>query len=443
MMKVVAIGGDALSMSAVSKLRRLDKDVEIVVYEQGVVLSYGACGMPYYISDEIKDAKKLIARTKEQFAKMDIIVHTLHRVINVIDEKNEIEVLNIKTNNIFLVKYDYLIIGTGASAIIPPWKNVDLENIFKLSVYEDSIAIKNKINDENIKNVVVIGGGFIGIEMVEAFLTRGLKVTLIELDKQILSVLDSEMTVSLEEHLRSKGVSLQLNEEVISFEGENKVNKVITNKGSYDADLVLISVGVKPNISFLENSNIILQKGAIVVNRKMQTNISNVYAGGDCSMIYNLVVKENRYLPMGNNANKQGRVIAENLNGNNFEFNGVLGTTVIKVIEMEAAKTGIIEKEASKLGLDFKTVTITGKNHAGYYPDAQPITVKVIYNQKTKVIIGAELVGYKDTTLRINVFAVAIQKEMTTKELGYLDLAYAPPFAGVWDVIAVALNKVK
>ena len=442
-MKVIAIGGDALSMSAVSKLRRLDKDVEIIVYEQGIVLSYGACGMPYYISDEIKDAKKLIARTKEQFAKMDIIVHTLHKVINVIDGKNEIEVLNIKTNNTFLVKYDYLIIGTGASAIIPPWKNVNLENVFKLSVYEDSIIIKDKISSEKIKNVVVIGGGFIGIEMVEAFLTRGLKVTLIELDKQILSVLDPNMTISLEEHLRSKGVSLQLNEEVVGFEGENKVNKVITNKGSYDADLVLISVGVNPNTSFLKNSNIILEKGAIVVNRKMQTSINNIYAGGDCSMIYNLVVKENRYLPMGNNANKQGRVIAENISGRDFEFSGVLGTIVIKVIDMEAAKTGIIEKEAIKLGLDFNTVTITGKNHAGYYPNAQPITVKVIYNQKTKVILGAELVGYKDTALRINVFAVAIQKEMTTKELGFLDLAYAPPFAGVWDVIAVALNKVK
>ncbi len=279
--------------------------------------------------------------------------------------------------------------------------------------------------------------------MVEAFLTRGLEVTLIELDNQILSVFDSEMTRPLEEHLRSKGVKIQLGEKVVKFEGNKKVTKVITDKGSYDTDLVLISIGIKPNTSFLKNSNIILQKGAIVVNNKMQTNINNIYAGGDCSMIYNLAVKENRYLPMGNNANKQGRVIAENLAGGNFEFNGVLGTIVIKVVDMEAAKTGVTEKEAVSLGMNFKTVKITGKNHAGYYPNPQPITVKVIYNSETKVILGAELVGYKDTALRINVFAVAIQKEMTTKELGFLDLAYAPPFAGVWDVIAVALNKVK
>jgi len=442
-MKVVAIGGVALSMSAVSKLRRLDKDVEIVVYEQGVVLSYGACGMPYYISDEIKNPEKLVARTKEQFASMGIVVHTLHKIINVFDKTNEVEVLNLETKEVFIDSYDYLIIGSGASSIIPPWENVELDDIFKLSTYEDSIAIKARIDSGEIKKVVIVGGGFIGIEMVEAFLTRGLEVTLIELDKQILSVLDSEMTKPLEEHLKSKGVTLQLNEKVLKFEGNKKVHKVITDKGNYDADLVLISIGIRPNTSFLKNSNVKLQKGAIIVNNKMQTNVENIYAGGDCSMIYNLAVKENRYLPMGNNANKQGRVIAENLAGNNFEFKGVLGTIVIKVVDMEAAKTGITEKEAVFLGVNHKTVTITGKNHAGYYPNSSPITVKVIYDPFTKIILGAELVGYKDTALRVNVFAVAIQKEMTTNELGFLDLAYAPPFAGVWDVIAVALNKVK
>ncbi len=442
-MKVIAIGGVALSMSAVSKLRRLDKDIEIVVYEQGTVLSYGACGMPYYISDEIKDPEKLVARTKEQFKDMNIIVHTMHKVINVFDYKNEVEVFDLISNRTFLDKYDYLIIGSGASAIIPPWENVNLDNIYKLSTYEDSIDIKSKIDSGEIKKVTVVGGGFIGIEMVESFLTRGLEVTLIELDSQILSGFDKEMTLKLEEHLRSKGVKLKLDERVIKFYGENIVKKIITDKGEYETDLVLISVGIRPNTAFLDKSNVILQKGAIVVNKKMETNISNIYAGGDCSMIYNLAVKENRYLPMGNNANKQGRIIAENINGGNFNFKGVLGTTVIKVIDMEAAKTGITEKEAIKLGIEHSTVTITGKNHAGYYPNAQPITAKVIFNPNTKIILGAELVGYNDTALRINVFAVAVQKEMTTEELGFLDLAYAPPFAGVWDVIAIAVNKVK
>jgi len=442
-MKVIAIGGVALSMSAVSKLRRLDKDVEIVVYEKGTVLSYGACGMPYYISDEIKDPKRLVARTKEQFLEKDILVHTNHMVTEVFDERNEISVLNFETNEIIKDTYDYLIVGSGASAIIPPWKNFALENIFKLSSYEDSIAIKEKIDTGEIKKVTVVGGGFIGIEMVEAFLTRGLEVTLIEYSDQILGVFDSDMTLKLEKHLVEKGVKLHLGEKVVSFSGDSAVRKVITDKAEYETDLVLISIGVRPNTSFLENSNVILSKGAVVVNKRMQTNISNIYAGGDCSLIYNLAVKENRYLPMGNNANKQGRVIAENIAGGDFEFKGVLGTIVIKVIDMEAAKTGITEKEAKSLKLDYKTVVITGKNHAGYYPNPEPITVKIIYSPVTKVMIGAELVGYKDTALRVNVFAVAIQKEMTTSELGFLDLAYAPPFAGVWDVIAVAANQVK
>lgn len=442
-MKVIAIGGVALSMSAVSKLRRLDKDIEIVVYEKGSVLSYGACGMPYYISDEIKDPERLVARTKEQFLEMDILVHTNHMVTEVFDERNEISVLNFETNETIIDTYDYLIVGSGASAIVPPWKNFALENIFKLSSYEDSLAIKEKIDSGEINKVTVVGGGFIGIEMVEAFLTRGLEVTLIEYGDQILGVFDNDMTLKLEKHLIEKGVKLHLGEKVIKFKGDTAVRKVVTDKAEYETDLVLISVGIRPNTSFLENSNVILDKGAVVVNKRMQTNISNIYAGGDCSLIYNLAVKENRYLPMGNNANKQGRVIAENIAGGNFEFKGVLGTIVIKVVDMEAAKTGITEKEAKSLGLDYKTVVITGKNHAGYYPNPQPITVKIIYKPESKIIIGAELVGYKDTAIRINVFAVAVQKEMTTRELGFLDLAYAPPFAGVWDVIAVAANKVK
>lgn len=443
-MKVIAVGGVALSMSAVSKLKRLNNKIDIVVYEKGEVLSYGACGMPYYISDEIKDSNKLVARTKEQFGNLGIDVFTKHEVIKAHDRSKEVEILNLETNEVFLDSYDKLIIGTGASAIVPPWKNVDLKNIFKLSVYEDSIKIKEEIDNGHIKNVTVIGAGFIGLEMVEAFLTRGLEVTLIELGDQVLSIFDAELTIPIEEHLRNKGVKLLLGEKVLSFDGDRTVKKVITDKGEYKTDLVLISIGVKPNTKFLESSNIKLSKnGAVEVNQFMETNVLNIYSGGDCAMIYNLALKENSYLPMGSNANKQGRVIAENISGNRFKFNGVLGTIVIKIIDMEAAMTGINEKQAIANNINHKTVTVTGKNHAGYYPNPQAITIKVIYAPNTFRILGAELVGFKDTALRVNVFALAVQKEMTTTELGFLDLAYAPPFAGVWDVIQVAVNNAK
>ena len=443
-MKVVAIGGVALSMSAVSKLKRLNKNIDIVVYEKGEVLSYGACGMPYYISDEIKDSNRLVARTKSQFKDLGITVHTKHEVVKVHDRVKEIEILNLETNEIIKDTYDKLIIGTGASAVVPPWKNVNLGNIFKLSVYEDSIKIKEEIDKGHIRKVTVIGAGFIGLEMVEAFLTRGLEVTLIQLDEQILSIFDAELTIPIEDHLRSKGVKLLLGEKVIGFDGYNTVSKVLTDKGEYDTDLVLVSIGVKPNTEFLKGSNITLAKnGAVEVNQFMETSVLSVYSGGDCAMIYNLALKENSYLPMGSNANKQGRVIAENISGNRFKFNGVLGTIVIKIIDMEAAMTGVNEKLAIAKNIKHKTVTVTGKNHAGYYPNPQPVTIKVIYDPSTFVILGAELVGYKDTALRVNVFALAIQKGMTTKELGFLDLAYAPPFAGVWDVIQVAVNQAK
>ncbi|MBN2605659.1 MAG: FAD-dependent oxidoreductase, partial [Bacilli bacterium] len=344
----------------------------------------------------------------------------------------------------FTDSFDKLIIGTGARALVPSWPNIKLDNIFTLSTFEDSLVIKETLNNPAIKEVTVIGGGFIGLEMVEAFLTRGLHVTLVEYSDHLLNVLDPELSMILEEYLLSKGVILRLGEKVQGFEGASSVERVITDKGSIQTDLVLLSIGIKPNTEFLHESGIILSKnGAIEVNQKMQTNFPSIYAGGDCGMIYNVSLKENSYLPMGSNANKQGRIIAENILGNDVSFRGVLGTIVIKLVDMEAAKTGLTEKEAVKRNILHKTVTIKGRNHASYYPNPMPITVKVIYHPETFVILGAELVGYKDTALRINVFALAIQKEMTTQELGFLDLAYAPPFAGVWDVIQVAVNQAK
>ncbi|MBU1020092.1 MAG: CoA-disulfide reductase [Firmicutes bacterium] len=443
-MKIIAIGGVALSMSAVSKLKRSDPSLDIVVYEKGDVFSYGACGMPYYISDEIKDANALIARTKEQFIEQGIKAHDRHEVLSVNPVNHTILVKNLNTNEEFTDSFDKLIIGTGAKAIIPSWKNIALQNIFTLSSFEDSIKIKKRLEETTIKQVTVIGGGFIGIEMVEAFLTRGLEVTLIEYSDHLLNVLDPELSTILEEHLRSKGVTLRLGEKVLGFEGTEKVEQVVTNKGEIHTELVLLSIGIQPNTAFLTGSGIVLSKnGAVEINRKMQTNFPSIYAGGDCGMIYNRSLKENSYLPMGSNANKQGRIIAENILGNEVSFKGVLGTIVIKVVDMEAAKTGLTEKEALKRNISHKTVTVTGKNHASYYPNPMPIMVKVIYDPTTFVILGAELVGYQDTALRINVFALAIQTEMTTQELGFLDLAYAPPFAGVWDVIQVAVNQAK
>ena len=442
-MKVVAIGGVAASMSAVSKLKRLNNNIEIVVYEKGDVLSYGACGMPYFISDEIKHKEQLIARTKEQFLEKGILVEVFHEVLNVYDKENMIEVKNLKTNEVFKTSYDVLIVGSGASAMKLPIPGNTLKNIHPVKVFEDGVLVKHILENENIKDVVVVGGGFIGIEMVEALHTRGINVTLIEYSNHILTVFDDEVAIKLEKHLEENGVKVCLSERVMEFRGQDKVDTVVTDKGTYHADLVIMSVGIKPNTSFLESSNVLLQRGAVITDKFMRTNIPNIYSGGDCSLIYNKSVNDFMYLPMGSNANKQGKIIAENINGGHFEFEGVLGTIVIKVLDMEAAKTGISEKEAVKRKIKHKIVTATGNNHAGYYPNPEKITVKIIYDPFTYVILGAELVGRKDTALRINMFVIAIHMGMTTKQLGFSDLAYAPPFAGVWDVVAQAANLAK
>ncbi|MFK5884149.1 MAG: CoA-disulfide reductase [Candidatus Izemoplasma sp.] len=443
-MKVIVIGGVAAGMSAASKLKRLVKNVEIVVYEKGEVLSYGACGMPYFISDEIKDANRLVARTKEKFEESGIKVNIFHEVIEVNDSLNQVTVKDLTNNTIITDNYDYLIVGSGASPRKLNIEGENLGNIFNLNSFEDGINIKEQALKDEVKDIVIVGGGFIGIELVEAFKHLNKNVTLIEHSDHILSIFDEDITVPLENHLRDKNVILKLGESATRFIGNTNVTKVVTKNGEYKADLVVVAIGITPNTSFLTKSNVILSTNkAVEVNRTMQTNISNIYAAGDCSMIFHKVLYKTVYLPMGHNANKQGRIVAENIAGINTKLNGVLGTTVIKVIDMEAAKTGLTEKEAKLNNIDYGTEIITGRNHAGYYPNATKVTIKVIYDKTTKMLLGAEMVGYKDTAIRINIFALAIHNKMTSRELGFTDLAYAPPFAGVWDVTQVAANKIK
>ena len=442
-MKTVIIGGVAAGMSAASKLKRMDKKSEIIVFEKGDVLSYGACGMPYYISGEIDDAKKLIARTKSDFAEKGIEVFTKHEVLEIFEDDKTLKVKNVETKEVFKVSFDNLVIATGAKPMRLNVPGNDQNNIFTLSEYEDALKIKEFIKP-GVKDIVIVGAGFIGIELVESFNTLGLNTTLIEHSNQILNLFDQDITNYLENHLLEKSINVKTSETVIEYQKEGNKVSVITNKDKYVADIIVECIGVKPNTDFLKNSKIKLSSnGAIIVDKNMMTNVSNIFAGGDCSLIYNKAVNENTYIPMGHNANKQGRIIAQSIMKQDNEFEGVLGTTVIKVIDMEAAKTGITEKEAIKRGINFKTVTAKGKNHAGYYPNATQTIVKVIYDPLTYKILGAEIVGYKDSAIRIDIFAVAIHAGLSTKQLGMIDLAYAPPFASVWDITQVAANIAK
>ena len=444
-MKVIVIGGVAAGMSAASKIKREQFDAEVTVYEKGHVLSYGACGMPYLISDVIKKAESLIARDRTHFEKMGIVIKTGHEVIDVDDRAKVVTVREIATGHTFEDHYDKLLVASGASPIMPPIEGIRLSGIETLSTYDDGVRIKKLVADTRIQNVVIIGAGFIGVEMAEAMLELKKSVTLIEFKSQILPNFDKDVVAPLHEEIMRQGIHLKLSERVTAFEGNGRVSQVITDKNCYEADLVILCVGVRPNTQFLKNTDVArLANGAVRVNKRMESTVTDIYAAGDCATVYHRVLDSmDAYIPLGTNANKQGRIAGEVMVGKHTKFDGAMGTSQVKVCNMEAAKTGLSEREAIEHGFNYKAVTITALNHAGYYPDHTPLSIKVVYDADTKAILGAQIVGYEDAAVRINVFALAIHANVKTYELAMLDFGYSPPFSGVWDAIHIAANQAK
>lgn len=445
-MKVIIIGGVAAGMSAASKLKRLKKDTDVIVYEKTDIVSFGACGLPYYVGGFFDDKEEMIARTAEEFRKSGIDLRTFHEVIDVNFDLKEVTVKNLTTNEIFTDSYDKLMIAAGARSIIPPIENKNLKNVSTLKSMDDGIYLREILHKDTIKNVVIIGAGFIGLEAIEAAKRLNKKVTVFQLEDRILpAVFDKEITDVLEKELENHQVDLRLNESVKKFIGKESIEKVVTDKGSeIDADLVIIATGVKPNTDFLSNSNIkMLRNGAIIVNEYGETSIKNVYSAGDCATIKNFLTKEDSYVPLATGANKLGRIVGENLAGLNKKFQGSLNSSCIKIMDMEAAATGITEEKAKKLGINYKSVFISDFNQTSYYPGRNKIYVKLIYDNDTKVILGGQIAGFKDCVQRVNVLATAIYAKLTTSELANLDLCYAPPFSRTWDVLNVAGNVAK
>ncbi len=444
-MRVVIIGGVAAGMSAASKLKRLNKDAEIIVFERGKDVSYGACGMPYYISDVIKDEDALIARRAEAFQERGIDVRLEHRVINVDPKAKQVKVEHTTSSHTFEQPYDTLIIATGASAIRLPVEGKALQGIHTLNSLEDARQLKPLTMDANIKHVTVVGAGFIGLEVVESFLEQGKTVTLIERESHILPAYDAEVLEPVETMLKDKGVALLLSQSVKAYQGDGRVNTVITGKREVNTDLVVEAIGVRPNTAFLDNTELNrLDNGALIVDEHFKTNLEDIYAAGDCATVpHALLEHQPVYVPLGTHANKGGRIIAENINGNPEAFPGVIGSNQLKCVDYEIAKTGLSETEAKHHNIEVETTFIKAKNQAGYYPGAQPLYVKLIVNKANCHIIGAQLVGKKDAALRINTIAVAIQQHMTAKAFSQLDLAYAPPFSPVYDPLLIAAQQIK
>ena len=433
--KIIIVGGVAAGMSAASKAKRIDKSLDITVYEMTDAISWGACGLPYYVGDFYPNASLMVAKTYEEFQKEGINVKIKHKVENIDFKNKRIFVRNLNENKVFEDNYDKLVIATGASSTSPKdIKNLDAEGVYHLKTFNEGLEVKKEMMKKENENIIIIGAGYIGIEIAEAALKLGKNVRIFQ------------HSALLENHIREhEKISLHLNEspvEVRTF--EDKVIGLKTDKKEYVANLIIVATGVKPNTEFLKDTGIELFKnGAIIINRFGETNIPNVYAAGDCATVYHSVLEKNVYIALATTANKLGRLIGENLTGTNKVFIGTLGSAGIKVLEFEAARTGITEQEAKDNNINYKTIFVDGEDHSAYYPGGEDVYIKLIYNEDTKILLGAQLAGKRGAALRTDSLAVAIQNKMTVQELANMDFLYAPPFATTWDIMNVAGNVAK
>ncbi len=446
MKKIIIIGGVAAGMSAAAKARRLDKEAVITVYEKTDIVSWGACGMPYYVGGFYDNPNTMIARTAEATIKSGIDLKVKHEVLKIDAKNKKVLVKDIANNNEFEDNYDSLLIATGAKSIIPNIPNINIGNVSTLKDYQDAINMKEKMKDANIKNVIVLGAGFIAIEAAHALKHIGKNVTIIQRSDRVFgNKFDKEFSDMVIEHIKEH-VDLHLNEKVMSLEADDKnnVKAVVTDKGKYNADYVVVAIGVKPNNDLAKEAGIeLMENGAILVDREGKTSIDSIYAAGDCASIYDRVLDSQNYAALATGANKLGRMVASNLVGGHEKFIGSLTSACILAFELEAARTGITEEEAKKRNISYKSVTIKDIDHTHYYPDYQDLYIKLIYLSDSRKIIGGQILGKRGAVLRADVIAACIHAGLTVDELGMLDLCYAPPFARTWDSLNVAGNAAK
>ncbi len=440
---VVIVGGVAAGMSAASQAKRRNSSLNVIALEKSEFVSYGSCGLPYYIMDITKKHTDLIAISKERFkSERNIDVLTKIEVVAFDTKTGKVYAIDHNDKKDITFPYDHLAITTGASAIKPHIPGIDNPAIFQLRTLDDGIAIKGYIKSRSLKRAAIIGAGYIGMEMAEALKWLGLEVIIIEKLPNILGTMDNEITSIVEKTLDDNGVKLLKSTEVKSFEKkDNGLIRIDTSNGSFDVDLVILSIGVKPNSEIAKAAGISTGiNDAILVNEKMETNIPNIYSAGDCATAKHIILKKDVYIPMGTTANKQGKIAGANIAGANETFKGVAGTAVVKIFDLEVAKTGLTEKEAKENKFNVVSSVITSKTRAHYYPGGKSITIKLIMEKKNGKILGAQMVGGEGVSKRIDIVVAGLYKGMTIDELSRLDLSYAPPFAPVWDPLLVAAN---
>ncbi len=440
--KIVVVGGVAGGAGAATKARRVDESAEIVMFERGAYVSFANCGLPYHIGGQIQERDNLFLVSPDRFKKWyNIDARINHEVIKIDRSNRKVQVKNHTEGETFWESYDKLIVATGGNSLRPPIPGLDLENVHNLWTVQDMDSILNAMATKSIKKVAVVGAGFVGLEMVEAFVNKGMEVVLIEKDTQVLPAIDHEMTKKIQTELENKNVQIILGQGVTEFEGKSgKVEKVILEIGTtIDVDLVVVSIGVKPNLNILEDAGIKIGiAGGVVVNDYMQTNDPHIYAAGDIVESTHLVTGKKVRVPLAGPANKQGRVAGTNAAGGKLKFKGVLGTFIVKIFDIVAAKTGLSEKELAKEKIEYFLSYSATKSHSGYYPGAEWMIIKLLVEKGTGRILGAQVVGAKGVDKRIDVLATAIYANLTVEDLENLDLAYAPPFSAAKDPVIIA-----
>ena len=449
MTTVVVIGGDAAGMSAASKVKREVKDADVIVYEKTETISYSACGMPYWIAGVVESEDQLLVMSPEKAkAKRGLDVHIHHEVTAIDPAAKTIEGINHATGASFTQAYDTLMIATGARAVLPPIPGMDLPGVFTLRAFDDSRRIQRYLAEYDPAHAVIIGGGYIGIEMAEALRERELDVHLVEMLPQLMPNFDDDMVGDITQHVQEQGVTLHLNTRAERVEKEGERLRVTLSDGSsLVTDMVLVSVGVRPNSELAQAAGLAVGKsGAITVDARMRTSDPDIYAAGDCVEYEHIVLGAPVWIPLAPSANKGGRVAGDNMSGGDTTFPGILGTAVVKVFDYTMSVTGLTERSArasGKFGADGEDVgaaITSGTDKAGYWPGAARITVKLVFQKSTGKILGAQLVGKAGVNKRIDIVAAAISGGLTVRDLGMMDLSYAPPFSPTYDPLQVCAN---
>ena len=440
-MKVIIVGGVAGGASAAARIRRLDEQAEIIVFERSGYVSYANCGLPYYIGGVITDPAELTLQTPESFfSRFRIDVRVRHEVTDIDTAAKTVTVKKLDSGEVFTERYDKLLLSPGAKPTLPPLAGVEGERIFTLRTVEDTFRIREFVEKNAPKSAVLAGGGFIGLEMAENLRELGLDVTIVQRPRQVMAPLDADMAVQLHKALERHGVALRLGSSVEGFVHENgEVVTLLKDEEPLRSDMVILAIGVTPDSTLAKKAGLQLgQKGSIVVNDRMETSAPDVYAVGDAVEVRHFVTGKPSLISLAGPANKQGRIAADNICGGNSRFGGSQGSSVLKLFELTAAVTGINEKMAQAAGIDYEKVVLFPASHATYYPGAKTMTMKVLFERETLRLLGAQIVGYEGVDKRIDVLATAIRLGAKATDLTELDLAYAPPYSSAKDPVNMA-----